>query len=127
MGDSAPQEGSELTNQPYRWDQRLFTILLRLPGIGEERNLTDLPGDSSYLLGEEALSAVSELTGGVACEGVGVWLMGWEALGCGQWVGLWVWLVWRRWSSSLEYDVVPFFPTYYLSSVAGVYPSAIMY
>lgn len=26
--------GSELTSEPFRWDQRLFTIILRLPGAG---------------------------------------------------------------------------------------------
>lgn len=59
------QEGSELTNQPFRWDQRLFTVLLRLPGIGEDRNAPgDLAIDNHYRLGEDALTNTSELTGG---------------------------------------------------------------
>ena len=65
MGDSVAQEGSELTNQPFRWDQRLFTVLLRLSGIGEERNVVgDVSCENNYLLGEGALTAISELTGG---------------------------------------------------------------
>ena len=60
-------EGSELTSQQFRWDQRLFTVLLRLPGIGEERNSTPNISEASgngYLLGDTAIASMCEQTGG---------------------------------------------------------------
>ena len=50
-------DGSELTKEPFRWDQRLFTVLLRLPGMG---------GVNTSSNGVEmSLSTMSETTGGM--------------------------------------------------------------
>ena len=49
-------EGSELTKEPFRWDQRLFTVLLRLPGMGGVNNTSTKV--------EESLSSMCEATGG---------------------------------------------------------------
>jgi hypothetical protein len=53
--DSQP-EGSELTKEPFRWDQRLFTVLLRLPGMGG--------ANTSSNSVEVSLSTMCEATGG---------------------------------------------------------------
>lgn len=54
--------GMELTREPYRWDQRLFTILLKIPGVpsaaADNLNL-DPPRDTSVLEG------FSAMTGGI--------------------------------------------------------------
>ena len=50
-------EGCELTKEPFRWDQRLFTVLLRLPGMG-------VANTSSNSV-EMSLSTMSEATGGM--------------------------------------------------------------
>ncbi len=50
-------EMQQLTKEPYRWDQRLFTIMLKLPGVG--------PASEDCLPGEVALSSLCEDTGGV--------------------------------------------------------------
>ena len=52
----AQTEGSELTKEPFRWDQRLFTVLLRLPGMG------GVSTSSNNV--EILLSTMSEATGG---------------------------------------------------------------
>ena len=60
-----PPEGGELTSQPFRWDQRLFTVLLCLPGVGEERNsLASETTDNAYVMGEGLISSLCEGTGG---------------------------------------------------------------
>ncbi|OQV17222.1 Integrator complex subunit 6-A [Hypsibius exemplaris] len=52
--------GLELTMEPYRWDQRLFSVVLRIPGVRSEEKLPteELPRDSSVLEG------FSYMTGG---------------------------------------------------------------
>jgi hypothetical protein len=53
-------DGNELTKEPFRWDQRLFTVLLRLPGMGgvgtlsnsvevTQSNMTEATGGKCYL------------------------------------------------------------------------------
>ena len=53
-------EGSELTKEVYRWDQRLFSVVLRLPGLGGPSNIAKDP-----LPSETFLSKLAEATGGM--------------------------------------------------------------
>ena len=55
-------EGAELTKQPFRWDQRLFSIILRIPGItpAHSVNLTQLP----LLDAQQEINSMCEATGG---------------------------------------------------------------
>ncbi|GLE10136.1 hypothetical protein PINS_up022131 [Pythium insidiosum] len=50
--------GAELTQEPYRWDQRLYTVALKLPATvnGSVRSTPSCPTD---------LMALSEATGGM--------------------------------------------------------------
>ena len=52
--------GSELTKEPFRWDQRLFSLVLRLPANAtkEPDQLGSVPSDSS------PISLMCEVTGG---------------------------------------------------------------
>ena len=63
--DIGNNEGRELTKEPFRWDQRLFSVVLRLPGIGD-RVLTGNGGvlENKYQLGEGSISAMCDATGG---------------------------------------------------------------
>ena len=36
--DAAMVPGSELTKEPFRWDQRLFSLVLRIPAIQPDDN-----------------------------------------------------------------------------------------
>ncbi|XP_009861412.2 integrator complex subunit 6 [Ciona intestinalis] len=55
-----PLPGSELTKEPFRWDQRLFSLVLRLPAnpTQEPEQLGSVPSDSS------PISLMCEVTGG---------------------------------------------------------------
>lgn len=67
MDTTSNSEGTELTKEPFRWDQRLFSIVLKLPGIGDRApnaNGTLLVSDSKYLLSESSISVMCEVTGG---------------------------------------------------------------
>ncbi|KFP90023.1 Integrator complex subunit 6, partial [Apaloderma vittatum] len=57
---NSPLPGSELTKEPFRWDQRLFALVLRLPGITapESEQVTGVPVDDS------AITPMCEVTGG---------------------------------------------------------------
>ncbi|NXC00501.1 INT6 protein, partial [Orthonyx spaldingii] len=57
---NSPLPGSELTKEPFRWDQRLFALVLRLPGITapESEQITGVPVDDS------AITPMCEVTGG---------------------------------------------------------------
>ncbi|XP_075277301.1 integrator complex subunit 6 isoform X2 [Opisthocomus hoazin] len=57
---NSPLPGSELTKEPFRWDQRLFALVLRLPGIAapESEQVTGVPVDDS------AITPMCEVTGG---------------------------------------------------------------
>lgn len=56
----SPIPGSELTREPFRWDQRLFALVLRLTGTPppERDSPTLVPSDSS------PIDAMCEVTGG---------------------------------------------------------------
>jgi integrator complex subunit 6 len=68
MADGMPQDtltippsslvGSELTLEPYRWDQRLFTVALKLPATMASGGRTQAPVPTDLL-------ALSEATGGM--------------------------------------------------------------
>uniref|UniRef100_A0A3Q3MEN4 Integrator complex subunit 6 like n=1 Tax=Mastacembelus armatus TaxID=205130 RepID=A0A3Q3MEN4_9TELE len=57
---NSPLAGSELTKEPFRWDQRLFALVLRLPGAVAPNNeqLGSVPTD------ESAITQMCEVTGG---------------------------------------------------------------
>ncbi|KAJ8347926.1 hypothetical protein SKAU_G00265150 [Synaphobranchus kaupii] len=57
---NSPLPGSELTKEPFRWDQRLFALVLRLPGaaLAESEQLGSVPTD------ESAITHMCEVTGG---------------------------------------------------------------
>ncbi|XP_032992882.1 integrator complex subunit 6-like isoform X1 [Lacerta agilis] len=57
---NSPLPGSELTKEPFRWDQRLFALVLRLPGVSsvEQEQLGSVP---TY---ESAITQMCEVTGG---------------------------------------------------------------
>lgn len=56
---SSPIPGSELTREPFRWDQRLFALVLRLAGTPAiERDTGLVPPDGS------PIDAMCEVTGG---------------------------------------------------------------
>ncbi|CAH2315176.1 Hypothetical predicted protein [Pelobates cultripes] len=57
---NSPLPGSELTKEPFRWDQRLFALVLRLPGASsvEPEQLGSVPSD------ESAITQMCEVTGG---------------------------------------------------------------
>ncbi|XP_041127988.1 integrator complex subunit 6-like isoform X2 [Polyodon spathula] len=57
---STPLPGSELTKEPFRWDQRLFALVLRIPGnmAVEPEQMMGVPQDDS------AITPMCEVTGG---------------------------------------------------------------
>ncbi|XP_050299133.1 integrator complex subunit 6 isoform X2 [Anthonomus grandis grandis] len=56
---TSPIPGSEMTREPFRWDQRLFALVLRLSGTpAVERDTGLVPSDSS------PIDAMCEVTGG---------------------------------------------------------------
>ncbi|XP_068107064.1 integrator complex subunit 6-like isoform X4 [Hyperolius riggenbachi] len=57
---NSPLPGSELTKEPFRWDQRLFALVLRLPGASsvDPEQLGSVPTD------ESAITQMCEVTGG---------------------------------------------------------------
>ncbi|XP_075229465.1 integrator complex subunit 6 [Lycorma delicatula] len=55
----SPIPGSEMTREPFRWDQRLFSLVLRLSGTpAVDRDTGLVPSDSS------PIDAMCEVTGG---------------------------------------------------------------
>ena len=55
----SPIPGSELTREPFRWDQRLFALVLRMTGPPTlDRDITNVPNDPS------PIDAMCEVTGG---------------------------------------------------------------
>jgi len=58
MANAAP--GSELTKEPFRWDQRVFGIVLRLPAAPPSDQMTSFVPSAS----DTALDAMCEVTGG---------------------------------------------------------------
>lgn len=61
---NSPLPGSELTKEPFRWDQRLFALVLRLPGMAvpDSEQLGSVPTD------ESAITQMCEVTGGTASQ-----------------------------------------------------------
>ena len=59
-------EGYELTKEVFRWDQRLFTVLMRLPGLGEKISAMERANGlgNNYTLGDEVVASLCEATGG---------------------------------------------------------------
>ncbi|XP_033866019.1 integrator complex subunit 6-like isoform X1 [Acipenser ruthenus] len=57
---NTPLPGSELTKEPFRWDQRLFALVLRIPGnmAVEPEQMIGVPQDDS------AITPMCEVTGG---------------------------------------------------------------
>ncbi|XP_054643815.1 integrator complex subunit 6 isoform X1 [Dunckerocampus dactyliophorus] len=57
---TTPLPGSELTKEPFRWDQRLFALVLRIPGHAsvEPDPVGGVPSDDS------AITPMCEVTGG---------------------------------------------------------------
>ncbi|KAJ8015097.1 hypothetical protein DPEC_G00022600 [Dallia pectoralis] len=57
---NSPLPGSELTKEPFRWDQRLFALVLRLPGaaVPDSEQLGSVPTD------ESAITQMCDVTGG---------------------------------------------------------------
>ena len=61
---SASLQGSELTREPFRWDQRLFSLVLRIPGVAHTD--TDRgPGSSLVNTDDSPINAMCEVTGGM--------------------------------------------------------------
>jgi hypothetical protein len=53
--------GSDLTKEPFRWDQRLFGLVLRMAGC---RGGPQVKGVNLSQSSEPALAAMCEVTGG---------------------------------------------------------------
>lgn len=51
--------GSELTKEPFRWDQRLFGVVLRIPAHLPYDQLSYIPSAD-----DSAIDAMCEVTGG---------------------------------------------------------------
>lgn len=55
----SPIPGSEMTREPFRWDQRLFSLVLRMSGTPAlDRDTGLVPSDTS------PIDAMCEVTGG---------------------------------------------------------------
>ncbi|XP_075243617.1 integrator complex subunit 6-B-like isoform X2 [Convolutriloba macropyga] len=54
--------GSELTSEPYRWDQRVFSLVLQIPATGEAPENLSQPGVP--VSDNRALNDLCEVTGG---------------------------------------------------------------
>ena len=52
--------GSELTKEPFRWDQRLFGVVLRIPATPPVEQLSYIPSAD-----DTAIDAMCEVTGGM--------------------------------------------------------------
>jgi len=58
MTNAAP--GSELTKEPFRWDQRVFGIVLRMPATPPSDQMSSFVPSAT----DTALDAMCEVTGG---------------------------------------------------------------
>ncbi len=54
--------GSELTKEPFRWDQRMFGIILRIPGTATGLNEKLAP--VSFNPDDAPITAMCNVTGG---------------------------------------------------------------
>ncbi|XP_074058337.1 integrator complex subunit 6-like isoform X2 [Macrotis lagotis] len=57
---TSPLPGSELTKEPFRWDQRVFALVLRIPGMISTE--PELPGGLSS--DDSVITQMCEVTGG---------------------------------------------------------------
>ena len=57
MMNSVP--GSELTKEPFRWDQRLFGIVLKVPAVPQE-----FPGSFIPAAEDSPIDCMCDVTGG---------------------------------------------------------------
>lgn len=56
--------GSELTKEPFRWDQRLFSLVLRLTGTPPNDQLYNTNGSTILPYDNSPIDAMCEVTGG---------------------------------------------------------------
>ncbi|KAH3757863.1 integrator complex subunit 6 [Pelomyxa schiedti] len=61
--DAPPPGGAGLTEEPFRWDQRLFSVLLRFPG-GTSQDTSVPHDDTLYQKVHQNLTKICELAGG---------------------------------------------------------------
>lgn len=54
--------GSELTKEPFRWDQRVFGIVLKLPAV----EVPESPAESTFIPTADSspIDSMCEVTGG---------------------------------------------------------------
>ena len=62
--------GHELTNDPFRWDQRLFSIILRMPGTR-----SSLPNKIGMQSGDPAIAVMCEVTGGNVKQNISAYVL----------------------------------------------------
>ena len=80
--------GSELTKEPFRWDERLFALLLRLPGTpGTLLDKGSVPAQP--VQSDAGITAMCEVTGGMSTSILFQSLFGTNLCNIymGQWVG----------------------------------------
>ncbi len=58
MMNSVP--GSEMTKEPFRWDQRLFSVVLRLPAVPPQ----EFPGTFIPAAEDSAIDCMCDVMGG---------------------------------------------------------------
>jgi len=57
--------GSDLIKEPFRWDQRVFATVLKLPAAGAAGSLASLASEEKSLgPADSSLSVMCEITGG---------------------------------------------------------------
>ena len=56
--------GSELTKEPFRWDQRVFGIVLKLPAV----EVPEAPNESTFIPSADSspIDSMCEVTGGMS-------------------------------------------------------------
>ena len=55
--------GSELTKEPFRWDQRMFSLILQIPGAAWE--LSGKPPPNQLIPEDAPITAMCDVTGGM--------------------------------------------------------------
>ena len=58
MNNAVP--GSELTKEPFRWDQRLFSLVLRIPAVPPAESISPYIPSAD----DSPIDAMCEVTGG---------------------------------------------------------------
>ena len=62
-------EGAELTREPFRWDQRIFVVLLQMAGLngiaGDREGEEEEGGESESSPASRYFSTLCEHTGGM--------------------------------------------------------------